>query len=99
MNAKELRIGNACYKNGKLHLVTINDIGSADFNDFGIDYLKPIPLTSAVLKKCGLTDNPYLFTNSDGDPFYLSDTKIKYLHQLQNVYFDLNDEELLNIEM
>ena len=57
--------------------------------------LHSIPLTEEWLLRFGFeSKNPVLFTNSDGDSFYLDDTKIKHVHQLQNLYFALTGEEL-----
>ena len=71
--------------------------------------LQPIPLTPEVLERCGfkkeglqceysngktdihIYDDGYRF-GQNGYPFGIS---IKYLHQLQNLYFALTGEELI----
>ena len=70
--------------------------------------LEPIPLTEEILLKCGLkliterTKN-YMLKGISGEPcfhFNKNNTvscykaNIKYLHQLQNLYFALTNQEL-----
>lgn len=82
-----------------------NDIVKVDFHTFnyihnGRTEYNPIPLTEEILLECGLdTIDPILICNSDSDCVYLSDLPhVKYLHQLQNLYFALRGEEL-NVEL
>lgn len=135
MEAKELRIGNIIAIEGtyctvnSIHLVPQTDevhirvSGYIENNPqhciFNYD-ASPIPLTPALLEKCGFIrtvtpmqsvnyidyrkGNMVCFTLPDGlveveysglgieKRAYL--TKIKYLHQLQNLYFALTGEEL-----
>lgn len=68
----------------------------------------PIPLTSEILEKCGfelrdgyLKNYPlYSITSQNGKEQiqitdYMSLPQIKYLHQLQNLYFALTGKELI----
>lgn len=68
--------------------------------------IKPIPLTPEILEKCGFVSNPYQDRYELGD-FHFEYCAIrnivwcekyphiKYLHQLQNLYFALTGEELI----
>lgn len=105
MKATELRIGNHILKNGKLHYVsykTIRDIISQSVDD--TDVYEPIQITEERLLKFGFIDRGlgdfrrswlHLIRNSstsfETNCFFV---KIKYLHQLQNLYFALTGEEL-----
>lgn len=101
MKSTELRIGNWIYyttdkTNFKATAKTI-----LYFSDI---YFKPIPLTEDWLKKFGFTrivpswadikridkDDYYLIR----DDVYFNEKKIKYVHQLQNLYFALTGKEL-----
>ena len=75
-----------------------------------IKFIHPIPLTEEILLKCGFEEqelfedhNPFfvlgsfsLSTDSFAKErfFYDCDIEIKYLHQLQNFYFVLTNQEL-----
>ena len=71
--------------------------------------IKPIQLTEEWLLDFGFEkdelgwffkENDYcsfgLFFKDNEWLFYISDTKIKYVHQLQNLYFALTNNELTN---
>jgi hypothetical protein len=75
----------------------------------GIVKIYPIPLTEEILLKCGfklaideqvyvLHDTIELTQNDYGNSFYFIGnfikSDIKYLHQLQNLYYALTDNEL-----
>jgi len=71
--------------------------------DFDFEDIKPIILTEDLLLKCGFDsfgsrwmkkELPLDLINCDG--FYMANVKeeIKYLHQLQNIYFILTNKEL-----
>jgi hypothetical protein len=71
--------------------------------------IKPIPLTEEILLKCGYEINfldfnhfyklHNLYLDSNFQPIDTFITyEIKYLHQLQNLYFALTNQEL-NIEL
>lgn len=68
----------------------------------------PIKLTEEILLKCGFEIKPYSYTNPhfikggfgfDAITFEIKingqHTNLKYLHQLQNIYFALTGEELI----
>ena len=87
-------IGASQYKNGEL-------VG------FGMNGFKPIELTPEILEKCGF-ETPFIMKDSvkylDGVMIDLHNGKIllrdnhmieiKYLHQLQNLYYALTGKEL-----
>lgn len=69
-----------------------------------VENLNPIPLTEELLLKCGFEKHKWgiiTYYNSllelDAD-FHLKgvdyNIQVKYLHQLQNLYFDFTGEEL-----
>ena len=108
MKNNELRIGNLAYYNGEI--VTINGISKEHpfINRVTIDYLEwdeiqPIPLTEEWLLKCGFNDkeNQYRYKDRlivirDNDFHdYGTSVKLKYVHQLQNLYFALTNNELI----
>jgi hypothetical protein len=101
IKANELRIGN-WVNIGDLS-TTINHIMGDD------DYFDPIPLTPEILEKCGFREygpfSPWLtlgsFSWSDpaGISYEIDEESamldhIKYLHQLQNLYYAVTGEEL-----
>ena len=105
IKANELRIGNYYLPtDGSLGpvKVTADDLKAWSM---GAVYGKEIPLTTEILERCGFEyighSNLYhisgmqIYTDSFGRPGYyfryadLLETKIKHLHQLQNLYFDL----------
>ena len=101
IKANELRVGNHLFKYGevvKIVEIGIKHKGDTNYylrseNDncgYWIDQFNPIPLTEEILLKCGFKKR------SDGINFSVN--RIKYLHQLQNLYFALNNQEL-NIEL
>ena len=76
---------------------------------YNLTQINPIPLTKEWLLKAGfvfgmLTDEGLFYSKNgitilithDGKKFFLygKDKIIKYVHQLQNLYFDKTDEEL-----
>lgn len=75
-------------------------------------YLEPIPLTEDILLKCGFELHRLAFSNkftlnrvtlfSIDNVFYAKtlgmDIDIKYVHQLQNLYYALTNEKL-NIQL
>lgn len=80
-----------------------------DNSGYWIDQFKPIPLTEEILLKCGfkyLGNGFYESSFSNISIFSLSGIKInigfkgviigeiKHLHQLQNLYFALTNQEL-----
>lgn len=78
-------------------------IGVVDWNN-----IKPIELTEEILFKCGFKEDDLFYHKDDiiisnfYEDFLTLDgydcSKIRYLHQLQNLYFALTNQEL-NIEL
>lgn len=107
MDIRELRIGNYIKlmlndEDFKLIQVTLNDLEVID-NKKGI--FEPIPITEEWLLKFGFEKTPLGYFKKDGiilvvEDFYYecllgSVAKIlKYIHQLQNLYFALTGKEL-----
>ena len=95
------------YHNG---ITAITGFGISAIENGNITSLKPIPLTIEILKNCGFVNrfdiyytinNIISFTSFEGsiaESFICGDAKIKckikYLHQLQNLFFALTNEEL-----
>jgi hypothetical protein len=106
---QELRIGNYVFDiDGDVFQVgEILDIG-VKFKKTSLssryEKIYPILLTEEILLKCGFLkdDNFYHLNNIWISNFYenyfsldgFDETKIKHIHQLQNLYFDLTGEEL-----
>jgi len=105
MEAKELRIGNLVqFTTGSIYKVDML------YNDFSsLLYWMPIPLTEEWLLKFGFEikqgrfGNEYwgkinLYTASNKKIVFCFDgclKGIKYVHQLQNLYFALTGQELI----
>lgn len=109
MNIKELRIGNYLIdsRNNEIHVVSGNTIHSLEYSIS--DILKPILLTEKWMfdlgyikikgvhrtySKTNYNDNSTIYNFSD----YIHQTtgvNIKYVHQLQNIYFALTNDELI----
>ncbi len=95
MKANELRIGNYVYDNlgGVLKIKGIS-------LDSTLSHIKPIPLTEEWLFKFRLMSiKTELGFWNNGDAIYFSygfekSIELKYVHQLQNLYFALTGEEL-----
>lgn len=106
MEAKELRIGNWFKEYDEFRQVTYNTIRYLNNNED--ESYNPIPITEEILLKAGFSkkvDSIWsIYTKDwiglykmDGTPYYEVDdtyTKIKSVHQLQNLYFALTGEEL-----
>ena len=70
-----------------------------------INQIEPIPLTEEILLKCGFVNgwNGNYFCNTNGEFYFNGNSyegetlskNIKYLHQLQNLYFALTNQELI----
>lgn len=102
IQAKELRIGNWIIDNGKQK--QIHSISNHNARDYS--KVEPIPITEEWLLKlgywpCNLTDNHF---NISGhriwkcNDIFICDKNgivLKYIHQLQNLYFALNQKELI----
>lgn len=110
MKANELRIGNYVNSNPFNGIITVfhNDKcvvkHKSGIVKCLIDDLQPIQLTEEWLLKCGfyLVDKNFFIHDSlslgirKSNGFYMNHVtkEIKYLHQLQNLYFALTGEEL-----
>lgn len=108
IKANELRIGNLVHTNFEREK-QITDIKPIDFRENYLNLYDPIPLTEEWLLKFGfekeniLSDgtisfkfNPYFYFNPLKKEGYICihTPPIKYVHQLQNLYFSLTGEEL-----
>lgn len=104
MLVNELRVGNYVTQDGEF----IQGISSNGIHKFDIEQisLEPIPLTEQWLLKFGFKKKQTHYTHSinrgyefilDSD-FTLCDidifVSVKYVHQLQNLYFALTGKEL-----
>lgn len=106
MRVEELRIGNyyQWYADGKYYYFQIKP---EDFQKRELANFEPIPLTEEILLKCGFEKGIEFFSYNN---FYIdlnewfvfnnmvAKAPLKHLHQLQNLYFVLTNEEL-NIEL
>jgi len=108
VKAQELRIGNCIYNkfHKDIEIVdhsTIRYIEIGEHNDYA-----PIPLTRKRLKDFGFKRSlhTYWFIGSFGGDYYTGGifelthyelAPIKYVHQLQNLYFALTGEEITSL--
>jgi len=108
MKTNELRLGNYILTSGgRLISVTIENIVKVAKN---ISEYKPIPLTEEWIIGLGFGKHDSTTFEKNGYYFDLEDTtfyndwpsnastlnkNVKYLHQIQNLYFALTGEELL----
>lgn len=105
MKAQELRIGNYYDNNGRFNKVTPSVI--QDVMESERTWCKPIPLTEEILLKCGFNETEKLpgtqkryekkkikISISNSGNFYTNKIQVIYLHQLQNLYYALTNEEL-----
>jgi len=113
MNAKELRIGNYLYSKltNQIFQVTAGDIANIE-NDASV--VEPVPLTEFWLLKFGFEIHGrrisknwfYLWYDDKKIVFALVEMEgktgaylvMKYVHQVQNLYFALTGEELISTE-
>jgi hypothetical protein len=110
MRVNELRVGNLVYldlgiPNLDEHSILAQDILDIQRKDPRTNIIIPIKLTNDRLvdfgfRKCGLyfdTDD-IVITKSNDDRFHYQfqgkDKILDYVHQLQNLYFALTNEEL-----
>jgi hypothetical protein len=102
IQAKELRIGNwISYNDASYQIISIFLNGASIGSQIRPEEdLTPIELTPEILEKCGVIKDGqltfgYLFDKEKGLFYYNTPTVIvKYLHQLQNLYFALTGKEL-----
>jgi hypothetical protein len=109
MKAQELRIGNYYDHNGQIKTVTPNTI--LEVWEAERTWCKAIPLTEEWLLRFGFVSNPYQDryenksihvqcnkTRGVTELWIESMPHIKYVHQIQNLYFALTGEELIHDE-
>jgi len=109
MKASELRLGNLIYnKQGDIVYVNTNHLTLLSYGIE--DEFKPIPLTEEWVLKFGFEnkligckENQFWFNylsifriHDDGFGFHavLDSKRIRYVHELQNLYFAIKREEL-----
>lgn len=97
------------YKVSIITSINESDVDSHDCKDIPIEELRPIPITEEwlvklgferwkkidMIKKCG--DFKIVFEEHDKPICFLQSERmddLKYIHQLQNLYFALTNEEL-----
>jgi hypothetical protein len=104
MDIKELRVGNLLY-NGFNELIEVKNISHYNTSGFLLETLKPIELTEEWLQKFGFelydsVEFRHFYRKNDFDlnqdyqPIDFDCIEIKYVHQLQNLYFALTGKEL-----
>ena len=108
-HANELRIGNILLRNGRWLAIDGQAIRDLSMLPGEGEHYAPIRLDSDLLHRCGFRDGSIRVSNDVGWAFKLEIVKgemvlavqeyalplnCKYLHQLQNLYFDLTGEEL-----
>lgn len=93
--------------NGQMQPYRVLLQGGRDKDGFCLLDIHPISLTSEILEKCAFKNGGSYWILNDviiydgelyGDFTYkynYADKEIKYLHQLQNLYFALTGEELV----
>jgi hypothetical protein len=107
IKANELRLGNYIILKGVLTFVTAQDFARYYGKFSGFSEFEPIELTFDWLLKFGFKQDSDLknsfcrfgiwFNKNNMEATYLSQKliKIKYVHQLQNLFFSLVGEELV----
>lgn len=112
IKAQDLRIGNfAKFKHLEGKIISIDEnyceldctsmVIKSDYED-----LKPIPFTKERLERFGFNSNPYsneyggnnMIFHNHGEYLTWGTTKMYYMHQIQNLYYIINSEELKEIE-
>lgn len=107
MKVEELRVGNFLRDDNEPDItfieVDLNLFSALDLGLYSIDDLRPIPLTEQWLERFGFKrENNQFFKGPYAiwrPPFYKNwnfedITSVEYVHQLQNLYYALNGEEL-----
>jgi len=103
MTAQELRLGNwvkwVSSGNESMELDMMLDMGNLVAFYNGRIMLQPIPLTPEILNKCdfyGIIFPTQLSISNNGNYYWGNgiNIEVKSLHQLQNLYFSLTNEEL-----
>lgn len=99
MKASELRIGNIIFSKKNKGSVVVQCLPGIDMDNY-----EPIKLTEEILFKYGFIEERSCFKKNGMELFNIADlyfrgqypikADIKYVHQLQNLYFALCGEEL-----
>lgn len=103
MKASELRIGNFINSpNGQIIVSGIetdfDDLtgGENSVNDFPLSKLQPIPITEEWLEKLGFKQyGMNEFEHIDNGLYIECSYDLRYVHQLQNIFFALTNTELI----
>jgi len=109
MKAIELRVNN-WYNSTKFQTPVICEFadfaelsaradGAKVDEDLIDELFEPIPLTGGLLRRCDLKYFPFEIFGDNHRGFHIAINNdewvfIKFIHQLQNIYFDLTNEEL-----
>ena len=105
LKPNELRVGNWVERDGEVYQITSVTILSLERGETTVN---PIPITSEILLKLGFVHSLYIYRAFDKGQFsfdlvsfrfqfdnrFVSNNRYKYVHQLQNLYFALTNEEL-----
>lgn len=108
INPKELRIGNLVTYNQEdnlpvaIHAILQDELDTGYRKLLSIDKIFPIPITPEWLEKLGIGNREFLqyviHKREDGYLIYQGHgcfyVNVKYVHQLQNLYFALTGKEL-----
>lgn len=111
MEAKELRLGNLVMHTVRNKQYKVCQLSANSISVYPCKFINPISLTVEILIRCGFEISDmedmgmHTFIKIDHD-LYLSlhdgeiwigeyNTHIKYLHQLQNLYYALTGKELI----
>ena len=110
MEAKELRINNLVYWNGRLETIDLNSFGTQWNNSDGrllFEEYKPIPLTEEWMHRLEGSEYSTIYLYKGGDRWFVSiqssatdcdyynpEKEIKYVHEWQNAYKFWEGEEL-----
>ena len=97
MKPEELRIGNWVTYKGLDVRWSIEDFTEWSKANRIADYLEPIPLTDEWLERFGFYGKHKSINTRESKVFFDYNSKsieIKYVHQLQNLYYALTKKEL-----
>ncbi len=97
VDPKDLRIGNLVDYFDETEDMWYDNFEIEDLYKYDTDCYKPIPLTEEWLKKLGC-DCVYQSKINKGFFYVINEEdtlEVKYVHQLQNLYFALTGEDLV----
>lgn len=108
MKATDLRIGNLVQdEDGVIIEINLKHFARIESKELSLDDIYGIPLTEEWLLKFGFENREFTF---DKTPFFLTKRtakkeylyqahtdrfQVKYVHQLQNLYFAVREDELI----